>query len=129
VINIDKKKIDIRISLIYLISLVLIIMAPFTRGFVTSLLNGFDLSELSQGQLAYRTVRIKDIDDQAVREWILLNYREKGLYEIYSQEDNAKYILVSAGKRGISGIRIEIDSIEAIKDKIIVNGRAVSPGA
>jgi hypothetical protein len=118
------KKTKIMLALVLALSFILF-------SFFSAVIKQIQLQTATQGQMLFWVIDERDISDTKVIAWIEENQKEQGIH-VYDTKDKKtseklKYILLATGKQTIEGIAIKMESVEGLRDKIIINGRVEPP--
>ena len=81
--------------------------------------------DLVTGALNFDTINVNDLKDEDIKAWYEEKHLEKGLYTKTTEE--GKYILLAAGVQNTSGYSVEIISVEANENEIVVDGKLNAP--
>ena len=81
--------------------------------------------DLVMGALNFDTINVNDLKDEDIKAWYEEKHLEKGLYTKTTEE--GKYILLAAGVQNTSGYLVEIISVEANENEIVVDGKLNAP--
>ncbi len=81
--------------------------------------------DLVTGALNFDTINVDDLKDEDIKAWYEEKHMEKGLYTKTTEE--GKYILLAAGIKSTDGYSVEIVSVEANENEIVVNGKLNAP--
>ncbi|EOD00932.1 protease complex subunit PrcB family protein [Caldisalinibacter kiritimatiensis] len=82
-------------------------------------------NEKITGELEFETVDISTIENEDVLMWYQTHSKEEGVF--YHDTEDSKFILLAAGEKPTGGYSVEITSVKATNEKIIVNGNLNSP--